>query len=104
MWMVVLLWEMGFCLVLKVETDLMLASLKGRKQEDAFLMMALLRRDNAVSLFLGGLILKLNTRMRGACREQFGLETQILSMMMLNIVFFLKELPFFLTLAKEAPA
>lgn len=71
-WMVILLWEVRFHLVLKAETDLKLASLKRRKQEDAFLMMALLRRGNAASLLLGGPILKFNTRVGGLGREVFG--------------------------------
>lgn len=43
-WMVKLLWEVRLHLALKAAADLKLASLRRRKQEDAFMMMALLRR------------------------------------------------------------
>ena len=89
--MVILLWEVRFHLALKAETDLKLTSLNGRKQEDAFLMMALLRRSNAASLLLESLILKFSTRVGGASRKVFGLQMHILSMMMLNMTFFFFE-------------
>lgn len=88
--MVILLWEMRFHLALKADTDLKQASLNGRKQEDAFLMMASLRTGNAATLLLEGLILKFNTRVGGAGREVFGLQIHHLSMMMLKYdIFFL---------------
>ena len=61
---------------------------KAKKTRGCILMMAFLRRGNAVWLFHVGLIPKINTSVGGAISEKLGLKTQNLSMMMLNIVLF----------------